>query len=385
MDNNLKIELEFLKKINYSLINSGKKVIENVVIDNQSENEFKDSTCQISFAPSFIKPISFGISYIGKNQKIKEDKILTPINFEYFYSLNESYKVSIIVSILNGEEVIAEKSFESEVLTYDEWDGSTCGVQHVASFVLPNDRVVKDVLHSASEYLSKLTNNSLQFIGYQSNKKEDVLNQISSVYYALKGLNISYCVPKASFEKEGQKIRLPLEIINTKLSTCLDTTLFMAGCLEEIGLNPLIIIVDEHVYLGCWLSQFVYPNVVIEDKAYVINQVNAQNLILLETTLITNSIDTPFKEIYTSGKANIYKKTNFFAAVDVKSARNANIKPLPLKVSSEGKYIIDDAPLEVKKENYELDDSGFLENEHVKDRFDIWEKKLLDLMVEINL
>lgn len=159
----------------------------------------------------------------------------------------------------------------------------------------------------------------------------------------------------------------------------------MAGCLEEIGLNPLIIIVDEHVYLGCWLSQFVYPNVVIEDKAYVINQVNAQNLILLETTLITNSIDTPFKEIYTSGKANIYKKTNFFAAVDVKSARNANIKPLPLKVSSEGKYIIDDAPLEVKKENYELDDSGFLENEHVKDRFDIWEKKLLDLMVEINL
>ena len=379
MDNNLKIELEFLKKINYSLINSGKKVIENVVIDNQSENEFKDLTCRISFAPSFIKPISFGISYIGKNQKIKEDKIFTPINFEYFYSLNESYKVSIIVSILNGEEVIAEKSFESEVLTYDEWDGSTCGVQHVASFVLPNDRVVKDVLHSASEYLSKLTNNSLQFIGYQSNKKEDVLNQISSVYYALKGLNISYCVPKASFEKEGQKIRLPLEIINTKLSTCLDTTLFMAGCLEEIGLNPLIIIIDEHVYLGCWLSQFVYPNVVIEDKAYVINQVNAQNLILLETTLITNSIDTPFKEIYTSGKANIYKKTNFFAAVDVKSARNANIKPLPLKVSSEGKYIIDDAPLEVKKENYELDDSGFLENEHVKDRFDIWEKKLLDL------
>ena len=89
MDNNLKIELEFLKKINYSLINSGKRVIENVVIDNQSETEYKDLTCRISFVPAFIKPITFGISYIGKNQKIKEDKILTPINFEYFYSLNE--------------------------------------------------------------------------------------------------------------------------------------------------------------------------------------------------------------------------------------------------------------------------------------------------------
>ena len=379
MNNNLKIELEFLKKINYSLINSGKKVIENVFIENNTEIEYKDLICLINFVPSFIKPITFGISYIGKNQKIKEDKIPAPIDFEYFYSLNESFKVSIVVTIKKNDEILAEETFDSEVLTYDEWDGNTCGVQHIASFVLPNDNVIKDILHSGSEYLAKLTNNSLQYIGYQSGKKEDVLNQISSVYYALKALRISYCVPKTSFEKDGQKIRLPLEIINSKLSTCLDTTLLMAGCLEAVGLNPLIILIDGHAYLGCWLQQFVYPNVVIEDKAYVINQVNSQNLILLETTLITNPIETTFKEIYTSGKNNIYKKTSVFSAVDIKSARNANIKPLPLKINSEGKYVIDTTPFEIKEEIFDLDDSGFLESEHVKDRFDVWEKKLLDL------
>ena len=379
MNNNLKIELEFLQKINYSLINSGKRIIESVVIDNQSEEEFRDLVCSISFVPSFIKPLNFGITYIGKNQKIKEDKIITPINFEYFYSLNESYKASIVVSLKKGEEVICEKTFETEVLTFDEWDGNSCGVQHLASFVLPNDKVVKDTIRIGDEYLGKLTNNSLQFCGYQSGKKEDVLNQISSLFYALKSLNISYCVPKASFEKDGQKIRLPLEILNTKLSTCLDTSLFFAACLEEIGLNPLLVLIDGHAYLGVWLNNFVYPNVVIEDRAYIVNQVAAQNLILLETTLITNPNETTFKEIYNEGKKNLYKRTNTFNAIDVKSARNANIKPLPLKISEEGRYVIDNAPLEVVKENYELDDSGFLENEHVKDRFDVWEKKLLDL------
>ena len=113
VNNNLKIELEFLQKINYSLINSGKRIIESVVIDNQSEEEFRDLVCSISFVPSFIKPLNFGITYIGKNQKIKEDKIITPINFEYFYSLNESYKASIVVSLKKGEEVICEK-YQSE-------------------------------------------------------------------------------------------------------------------------------------------------------------------------------------------------------------------------------------------------------------------------------
>lgn len=379
MTNSLNISINYLKRINYSLLNSGKKVIEDVVISNDSDIDYKDLVCKISFTPEFLSPISFGISFIGSHQKIREENINTPINFEYFYSLNESFKGSIIVSLYKGEEEIAQEIFTCEVLTFDEWDGNSCGVQHLASFVLPNDNEVKKVINIATEYLSKLTNNSLQFVGYQSGKKEDVLNQISSIFYALKSFNISYCVPKASFESTGQKIRLPLEIVNTKLATCLDSSLFFAGCIEEIGLNPLIILIDGHAYVGVWLNQFAYPSVVIEDRAYVINQVSAQNLVLLESTLITSLNTVTFREVYEQGKNNLYKKSQSFNAIDIKSARNANIKPLPIKISPEGKYVVDSTPFEVKSEDFNLDDTGFLENEHVKDRFDIWEKKLLDL------
>ena len=379
MDNAIKIELEYLKKINYSLLNSGKKIIENVLIYNSGNLNYNNLTCKITFFPEFLKPISFGISFLEAKQKIKEDKISAPYNFEYFYSLNESFKASIRVEILKDEEVLSSENFETEILTYDEFDGNTCGFEHLASFVLPNDSEVKKNIVSARDYLARLTNNTLEFVGYQSEKKEDVLNQISSVYYALKALKISYCVPKASFEKTGQKVRFPLEIINTKLATCLDLTLFFAACLEEIGLNPLVLINEGHAYLGVWLNNFVYPNIVIEDRAYIVNQVNAQNLVLLETTLITNLNQTTFREIYESGKSRLYGKNEFVAAIDIKSARNANIKPLPIKIGDEGKYIIDSEPIDVKKEDYEIDDSGFLVSEHVKDRFDVWEKKLLDL------
>ena len=379
MNNNVKIELDFLSKINYSLLNSGKKLIDNIIISNESELDYKDLICKISFVPEFSTPYSFGISYLGKNQKIKEDKILIPFNFEYFYNLNESFKATIEVELFDGEELIAKNNFLTEVLTYDQRDGNSCGVQHLASFVLPNDKEVKNIVNNAKDYLDKLTDGKGQFIGYQSDNKEDVLNQVSAIYYALKSLNITYCVPKSAFERIGQKIRLPLEIVTTKLATCLDSTLFFAACLEAIGINSLIILIDGHAYLGAWLVNFAFPNLVIEDRAYVVNQVASQNLVLLETTLITSKNTTTFKEVYEQGKANLYKKSDSFNAIDVKSARNSSIRPLPLLVSEEGKYIVDTTPQEIKKESYGIEDIGFLENEHVRDRFDVWEKKLLDL------
>ena len=60
MNNNVKIELDFLSKINYSLLNSGKKLIDNIIISNESELDYKDLICKISFVPEFSTPYSFG-------------------------------------------------------------------------------------------------------------------------------------------------------------------------------------------------------------------------------------------------------------------------------------------------------------------------------------
>ena len=57
-------------------------------------------------------------------------------------------------------------------------------------------------------------------------------------------VRIRYVLPPASFEKSGQKVRGPSEILERRLGTCLDTSLFYAACLEQAGLQPLIVLTD---------------------------------------------------------------------------------------------------------------------------------------------
>ena len=40
-----------------------------------------------------------------------------------------------------------------------------------------------------------------------------------------------------------------------RLGTCMDLTLLYAACLEALGLHPLLVMMDGHIFAGVWLRE----------------------------------------------------------------------------------------------------------------------------------
>lgn len=107
-----------------------------------------------------------------------------------------------------------------------------------AAFVTPNHPEISKIVNSASAIRNGWTGNP-SFDAYQSLNPDRVKKQMAAIYEAIAALELIYCSPPASFEQEGQRIRMCDTIFSQKLATCIDISLLYTSCLEAIGLNPM--------------------------------------------------------------------------------------------------------------------------------------------------
>jgi hypothetical protein len=124
--------------------------------------------------------------------------------------------------------------------------------QYLGAFVTPNAPEVMSFLRAASD-LSPQT----EFVGYQGDKNnlDIVLAQVKAIYDALKNTaNIHYVNSVlANNPQEGtisQRVRLPRESLKDKQANCIDGTLLFASLLEAISMNPAIVTVPGHAFVG---------------------------------------------------------------------------------------------------------------------------------------
>lgn len=93
-----------------------------------------------------------------------------------------------------------------------------------------------------------------ELCGYQAGVPH-VQKMISSLYQTFLDMGFAYINPPSSFEY-GQKIRSPLQIFNQKNGTCLDYACFFASCMEQMGLNPVLLVMPGHAWMGAWLDDY---------------------------------------------------------------------------------------------------------------------------------
>jgi hypothetical protein len=93
-----------------------------------------------------------------------------------------------------------------------------------------------------------------QLPGYQGDAAQ-VEPQIRSVFEALKtNAGIRYVNSIIAFspgdDASSQRVRLPRESLLTRQANCIDGTVLYASLLEAISLNPGIVIIPGHAFLG---------------------------------------------------------------------------------------------------------------------------------------
>jgi hypothetical protein len=141
-------------------------------------------------------------------------------------------------------------------------------------------------------------------------------------------LNISYINPPASFEPLGQKVRLPRDIMNAKMGTCLDLTYFECSLLERAGLNPVLFAIKGHAFYGYWRA----PLCNVEGGATVelgpILEMIDKKKLLVAVNSTSGVAGRPFEEAVATGRKYL-SPDHFFWMVDIKAARGLGIRPLP--------------------------------------------------------
>jgi len=383
------VTLEVAAKINFACHQNSYPVLRELRLENLNSTEsLENLEVTLVSNPGFLAPKTWHVDRISANKSLSIQDRDIVLDGSFLMNLVDGLKGTITIRVEKKGELIAEASNVVELLAKNEWGGAGYMPELLASFVTPNDPAIDHILHSASEILRK-AGKPAGMDGYQSGSRQRVWEIASAIYSALVNVGISYSEPPASFENDGQKIRTPSRVLESKVGTCLDTSILFASVLEQAGLNPIIALPQGHAIVGIWLQPDELSAVVTEEAEILRKRSQLNEMLLVESTCITHNNPPSFSSAVNQAIVCLAPENDnsFNAAIDIKRARMHRISPIGIApdiqiagvqggAGDRSAMGLDTAPA---LSTFSLDQSNDAKVETPQGRVERWQRKLLDL------
>jgi len=221
-----------------------------------------------------------------------------PMSITYKVTLNDKTTTETVVARMRAIDDCPLKSYD--------YRGELIDLRPIfAAYVNENHPELENI---RKEILKKGTVSA--FVGYQSGEAM-VYQQVYAFWKYLRDKGVKYSSITNNGENEhpevfSQRVRLLEDVIKSDQANCIDGTAIFASCLLSVGIDPIIVIIPNHAFLGYYLDA--------EHKEYR----------FLETTLIgsteTPPSCTPANPAFVDDVTKALKSTDNAAAV----ARFAN-------------------------------------------------------------
>ena len=385
--------------VNFAMQQNDVPVIKELCIKNLGDTLLKNLILDLSAEPEFASEKQLHIAVIPPGGTHRLGVIDWPLSPGYLRRITEGLVGEIRLQVSAPGHTPVLHTNRIEILGFDEWSGLRSLPEILAAFVLPNHPDVETVLGRAATILGEQTGDSA-LSGYQSKSRERVLAIAGAIIGALKENNLNYCNPPASFEKQGQKIRTPDRILGKGLGTCLDLAVMVAACLEQAGLNPLVLLIQGHAFCGVWLDEDCFAESAVEDVLRIRKRVDLGEICVIEATLLTQNAASSFMQMLVAGRKHLDSPDAFHCAIDIRRARMSRIRPLPS--IREDQLANESGAIEQNSQTGEssrtipptFDIQALVPSSNViqspqqispTTRLDIWKRKLLDLSLNNRL
>ena len=385
------VNLEYIPCVNYAMCLNKVAFFKYLDVTNTSGNDWHD--VKFSISGKYVKTSESIFSTIASNRSVRVENLVIVPDAEALVCLTEGVESNFVLEMSVCGEIIGSHEFPISLMAYDQWPGLNIMPELVASFVTPNAKFISRVLVAASHFLEKWTGSSAM-CGYQTRNVNSALMQVAAIYEALRAEGIVYCNPPANFESKGQRVRMPDKVLSEKLGTCFDLTLLYASCIEACGMNPIVVMLEGHAFVGAWLIEDVYHHRFGDDPRFLLKSGadGVSEIVLVESTCITSQGAVSFDAAVTEAENKLRDSDNnkFHMFVDVARCRLENIRPLPQYTLIDGKLDVENDGFEHEKSNPEIKerhryDIIVEENESNVTRQQLWERKLLDFSLRNNL
>ena len=384
-----RLKIEYLPKVNYSMLNNGIEVCNALVLENHDDSDWNQVSIEVG--GEYIKDCRCLLDTLRQEQVIQLKNIKIEPELKLLTDTTEAVLTAFTVTVTVGTDRVFSHDYPITLLPFDEWAGSSIMPEQLAAFVVPNNPLLAQVKLKAARFMEKWTG-SAAFDEYQTQDRNRVRAQVAAFYEALRTEGIVYSAPPASFESTGQRIRLADKVLTEKLGTCLDTSLLMASCLESVGIHPIVLMLKGHAMVGAWLTQSMFPQMVCDDASFLLKETadGNHNIVLIESTAITASEAVSFEDAVRSAMKKLSDESQFLYFIDIHRCRLGNIRPLPQRIMQDGQWTFSSEGIEHQKategvnslSHYDLrlEDTGKPVTKQM-----IWERKLLDFSLRNNL
>jgi very-short-patch-repair endonuclease len=392
VDSTIKIVCSATENVNVAFYQNAVPIIRDLAVENTSGQDLSDIAVHLTAEPAFLSPGVWRIERIADQATHRIRSLDLKLDSAFLSGLNASRRAELRIRVEVAGEVLAEQAVEINLLPPSHWGGVNAAPELLAAFVRPTDPSVDVILREASDKLAA-AGRDVAIDGYRKGTKARAWEISDAIWAALVSHSIAYVLPPRSFERSGQMVRGPSDILSRKVGTCLDLTLLYAACLEQAGLNPVLALTEGHSFVGVWLVDEDFSALVVDDPQMLRKRVQLEEMVVVETTLLTGARPARFKQAVEAANKLIAENatTPFELAIDVRRARSAKIRPLDLSGSTEPAI----KPVAVTTTAQEVGETPQFEEDHDKrreptpeknvDRLETWKRNLLDLSLRNRL
>ncbi|AVS70338.1 DNA helicase [Paracidovorax avenae] len=396
----LKIDVTLIAKLNLADFQNAVPLLRDLSLINETEQSYEQVELLLTSDPPFLKPRRWRIDALAARSRYPIRDLDLNLDGGLLARLTEAEMATVSLALRAAHAdastpALAQRDARLELLPRNQWGGISHLPDLVAAFVQPNDPAVDRLLKRTADVLRQVGRNPA-LDGYAGGAKR-AWELASALWGAVAAMQLDYALPPASFEQAGQKVRSPGQIESSGLGTCFDLALLFCAALEQAGLNPLLVFTEGHAFAGVWLQSAEFSTTVVDDVTSLRKRLRLKELVLFETTLITQRPTAPFSYATERGAQQVDESQDagFRLAVDIRRARLQRIKPLAsseapvttaldTEVSSLTPALpkFEDAPDLPDSPPANAEDASQLDP---KDRLLRWQRKLLDLSLRNNL
>ncbi|WP_122456453.1 DUF3320 domain-containing protein [Pseudomonas viridiflava] len=379
---NIKIEALIARKIGFASHQNAVPLVRELSIWSQEETTLENLTLTLSTDPDFVESRTWHIDCIHAGDRLCISERDIKLNAGYLSGLSESLTADVVMRVAQGDSLLVEQRFPTELLARTEWGGLSAMPELLAAFCMPNDPAIDRVLKAASQVLRRAGKKD-GIDGYESKSRTRTWELASAIWSGVCSFQLSYALPPASFEQQGQKVRPPSVVLENGVATCLDTALLFAAALEQAGLNALLVMTKGHAFAGVWLQPQEFSQLLTDEASAVRKRLDLKEMVVFETTLATQAPAPSFSQAVAAAERQLDDE-QFIMAIDLHRARMQKIRPMALVSAVNASAATDDAQPAVEglEEapalpgfDVEINDG----NEGPAGKLTLWQRKLLDL------
>jgi hypothetical protein len=358
-------------ELNYAVLHNNGVLFRQFVVErgNARESDWLDVDVELHLG---AEPARFSRRFRADKSRFDlTSEVHLPLTASLMRSLQEAVNSTLVIQLSHNGGPLERESHRLRLLPVDQWRDNDRDGQWLPSFVLPRDPAVGRAVEQAQRYVRVLRDDpAAGFEGYQAapTAEEEQLREVDLQVQAIWATlvhewQLGYINPPPTYSGnlDSQRLRTPSTVLGGRSGTCIDLALLFAACLELVDIYPVIFLLQGHALPGYWRhcnfrddyrglragsggaaahgvdtdpnssgTRQVHSWQALGRAAFreVRQLIRARQLVPIETVRLTEYCG--FVEAIESGVAALSEPGDFHSMLDVVTARQDGITPLPI-------------------------------------------------------